>query len=81
MSSLEALLKAPGALYEVDDDPEAVHEYLCSKGLSDGLPVIPPTPERVERMLAWCDRDLDKAVVKIPPRYGAATPIRIARTP
>jgi hypothetical protein len=78
MSSLEALLKAPGALYEVDDDPEAVHEYLCSKGLSDGLPVIPPTPERVERMLAYCDRDLDKAVVKIPPRYGAATPIRIA---
>jgi hypothetical protein len=65
-------------MHEVDDDPEAVYEFLCAKGWSDGLPVIPPTPERVERMLAYCDRDLDKPVVKIPPRYGAATPIRIA---
>jgi hypothetical protein len=78
MSSLQAILKAPGALHEVDDDPEAVHEFLCERGLSDGLPVIPPTPERVERMLAYCDRDFDKPVVKIPPRYGAATPVRIA---
>ena len=78
MSSLNAMLKAPGAMVECDDDPEAVFEFLCSKGWSDGLPVIPPTPERVERMLAYCDRDLDKLVVKIPPRFGAATPIRIA---
>lgn len=78
MSSLAAMLKAPGALIECDDDPEAVHELLCSRGLSDGLPVIPPTPERVERMLAYCDRDFDQPVVRIPPRFGAATPIRVA---
>jgi hypothetical protein len=29
-------------------------------------------------MLAYCDRDFDKPVVKIPPRFGAATPIRVA---
>jgi len=51
---------------------------MCSKGWSDGLPVIPPTAERVERMLAYCDRDLDKPVLNIPPRFGAATPVRIA---
>jgi len=78
MSALTPLLKAPGALIECDDDPEAVFELLCAKGWSDGLPVIPPTPERVERMLAWCDRDLDQPVARIPPRYGAATPIRVA---
>jgi hypothetical protein len=78
MSSLTDLLKRPGALVECDDDPEAVFELLCEKGWSDGLPVIPPTPERVERMLSYCDRDLDQPVVKIPPRYGAATPIRVA---
>jgi len=78
MSALTPLLKAPGALVECDDDPEAVLELLCAKGWSDGLPVIPPTPERVERMLAFCDRDLDKPVARIPPRYGAATPIRLA---
>ena len=78
MSSLSAMLQAPGAMVQCDDDPEAVFEFLCEKGWSDGLPVIPPTPERVERMLAYCDRDLDRAVVKIPPRFGAATPLRIA---
>jgi hypothetical protein len=78
VSALETLLKAPGAMHEVDDDPEAVFEFLCAKGWSDGLPVIPPTPQRVERMLAYCDRNPAEPVVKIPPRYGAATPIRIA---
>lgn len=78
MSALTPLLKAPGALIECDDDPEAVFELLCAKGWSDGLPVIPPTPERVERMLAFCDRDFEKPVARIPPRYGAATPIRVA---
>jgi hypothetical protein len=78
MSKVSTLLETPGAMVEVDDDPEAVYELLCSKGWSDGLPVIPPTPDRVERMLAYCDRDLDKPVVRIPPRFGAATPIRIA---
>lgn len=78
MKSLPDLLKTPGAMVECDDDPEAVFEFLCEKGWSDGLPVIPPTPERVERMLAYCDRDFDQPVVKIPPRFGAATPIRVA---
>lgn len=78
MTSLAAELQKPGAMVQCDDDPEAVFEFLCEKGWSDGLPVIPPTPERVERMLAYCDRDLDKPVVKIPPRFGAATPLRIA---
>ena len=61
MSSFEAMLQAPGAIVECDDDPEAVYELLCAKGWSDGLPVIPPTPQRVERMLAYCDRDFDRA--------------------
>jgi hypothetical protein len=78
MISLATMLKTPGAMVECDDDSEAVFEFLCAKGWSDGLPVIPPTPERVERMLAYCDRDFDQPVVKIPPRYGAATPIRVA---
>lgn len=78
MSSVTDLLKRPGAMVECDDDPEAVFELLCEKGWSDGLPVIPPTSERVERMLSYCDRDPDQPVVKIPPRYGAATPIRVA---
>ena len=29
MSSLSAMLKAPGAMVQCDDDPEAVYEFLC----------------------------------------------------
>ena len=29
-------------------------------------------------MLSYCDRDFDKPVIKVPPRFGAATPIRVA---
>jgi len=78
MSSFAGMLNTPGAMVECDDDPEAVFELLCSKGWSDGLPVIPPTPERVERMLSYCERDFAEPVVRIPPRFGAATPIRVA---
>ena len=78
MSSLSTMLASPGTMVQCDDDPEAVYEFLCEKGWNDGLPVIPPTPARVERMLAYCDRDFDKPVAKIPPRFGAATPIRVA---
>ena len=32
-------------------------EYIHAQGWSDGLPVIPPTPERLERFLAHVQRD------------------------
>ena len=34
-----------------DLDFEAANEELYRAGMTDGLPVIPPTAERVERML------------------------------
>src|SRR5262249_53452588 len=36
------------------DDP---FEFLFDQGLTDGLPVVPPTPERVLRMVAGTTRD------------------------
>jgi len=39
------------AIHEADDF-EAAIEACHARGWTDGLPVIPPTPERVERMIA-----------------------------
>ena len=78
MTNLAELLKAPGASLECEDDFEAVNELVRGRGWSDGLPVVPPTAERVERMLAYCDRPWDEPVAKIAPRYGEATPLRLA---
>ena len=37
---------------EVDDDLWAVNAFFEEKGWTDGLPIIPPTEERVAQMLA-----------------------------
>ena len=33
------------------DSPDAMWDLLAERGLGDGLPVVPPTAERVEAML------------------------------
>ena len=78
MSSIADLLRAPGASVEAEDDFDAANALMRSRGWSDGLPAVPPTAERVEQMLAYCDRPWDEPVAKIAPRYGEATPLRLA---
>jgi len=55
------------------DTQEAVDDYFDEQGWSDGLPVVAPTRERVDRMLAWTDRDPDQSLGAMPPRHGLAT--------
>ena len=76
--SIAQLLKVEGAAVECEDDFDAVNALMRSRGWSDGLPLIPPTAARVERMLAYCDRPWDQPVAKMAPRYGEATPLRLA---
>ena len=71
-------LKVPGAAIEADDDFEAANALYLERGWGDGLPIVPPTAERVARMLTFCDRPLSEAIATIPPRYGEATPVRLA---
>ena len=77
-SSLSELLQSPGASLECDDDFDAVNALARERGWSDGLPVVPPSAKRVEEMLAYCDRPWDEPVAKVAPRYGEATPLRLA---
>jgi hypothetical protein len=78
VSELAELLKSPGAAIESDDDFDAVNALVREKGWGDGLPVVPPTPARVEQMLAYCDRPWNEPIGKMAPRYGEATPLRLA---
>ena len=48
--------------HEVPDDLEALQAYLESRGWGDGLPVVPPTPERVEAMVAASGRAPDEVI-------------------
>ncbi len=62
----------------VVDDFEEANEVLYREGVTDGLPVVPPTHDRVDAMLEGIDRDRNNDVGVIPPRYGDATVEKIA---
>jgi hypothetical protein len=59
---------------DVEDDIEACY----AQGWTDGLPVVPPTPERVERMLGPLAGDRYEVVCDLAPQGGRATVEKIA---
>lgn len=56
------------------DPVDALHE----RGLTDGLPVIPPTPERVAEHVAASGLGAEDLVAIVPPMAGHATVARLA---
>ena len=53
-------------------------EAMFDRGWSDGLPLVPPTPERVERMLSGTNRDRAGIVAMIPPNLVEASVEKVA---
>ena len=53
-------------------------EELFERGVTDGLPVVPPTRERVDAAIAASGRGADDLVALVPPNYGRATVGKIA---
>jgi hypothetical protein len=53
-------------------------EALFDRGVTDGLPVVPPTPERVVAMLDHISRDPQDVVAEVPPYGGTATVEKVA---
>lgn len=60
------------------DETEDLIEVCYENGWTDGLPVVPPTPERVERMLSGTDRDPNELIAAVPPKWGRATVEKVA---
>ena len=55
-----------------------VAEFMFDQGFSDGLPLVPPTPERVLRMLSGTRRAPNEVIAQMPPNMGDATIEKIA---
>ncbi|HKA43836.1 MAG TPA: hypothetical protein VKF40_17780 [Burkholderiales bacterium] len=75
MIRTETLPPVVGAGENID----AINDYFYERGWTDGLPIVPPTEERVQNMLSgmpW--RDPDEMVSVVPPRAGNATMRQIA---
>lgn len=54
------------------------HELIFERGWSDGLPVVPPTEERVLRMLAGTTRSPSEVIGIIPPDHAPCTIEKVA---
>jgi hypothetical protein len=66
-------------LVETHDSFDRINEYFYDRGWTDGLPIVPPTEERVLAMLAgmpW--HDAEEVISIVPPRMGAASMRQIA---
>ncbi len=63
----------PAERIEFKGTVEEVNRVAFGKGWSMGLPIIPPTPERVVAMLKGTSRKPDEVIGIVPPRMGVLT--------
>lgn len=57
---------------------EEIEDKFYREGATDGLPIIPPTPERVMKMIEFNKLDPKQVIAIIPPQNGEATVEKIA---
>ena len=85
---IENLVAAPAVATEVSEPAardvicrggfDAVNRYFLEHELSDGLPIVPPTREKVEQFLKFTDRAPDEVLGILLPDNRAATVWSIA---
>lgn len=61
---------------EIEDTPEALLEAFTERDWCDGLPIVPPTPDRVKAMLGG--RDGAASLGAVPPLWRSATLEKLA---
>ncbi len=66
---------------EMNETPlglDAVNRFFAERDWSDGIPVVPPTPEAVEQMLQGTRRQPQEVLMVMEPGFGLATVEKIA---
>ena len=55
------------------EDAMDLVEWYFEQGWTDGLPVVPPTPEKVSEMMSALGGGPEKVETRVPPRWGSLT--------
>jgi hypothetical protein len=63
---------------QVSASPAQMQDYFEAQGWTDGLPVVPPTPELVTAMVEGSGLAADAEVASIAPRMATATVEKVA---
>ncbi len=61
------------ALLDFSGTVEDLNEFFLAQGWSLGLPILPPTRERVKALVGGTSRRGDEAIGEVPPRMGVLT--------
>ncbi len=64
--------------FRVHGDVRAVFDDMYKRGLTDGLPVIPPTAEAVQEMLDHAGLEAGQPIAEVPPKCAVATAEKVA---
>lgn len=59
-------------------DADAVQEFFRAQRWTDGLPIVPPTPERIHEFLKHTPRNPHETIAVLPQANLAATPWNVA---
>jgi hypothetical protein len=70
---VRAVASTATTLRDAPDDLDRFQEFAVAEGWGDGLPVLPPTPERVERVLGRFTSRRWEVVAPVAPRLAEAT--------
>jgi hypothetical protein len=62
----------------ISGEYDEVNEYFLKQGWTDGLPIVLPTKERVEKMLKTVARDPKEVLGYMPPRWQKVTVEKVA---
>jgi hypothetical protein len=68
MAQQQVAASTPGQGEAVD-----LVEWYFEQGWTDGLPVVPPTPEKVEAVVEELGGEPERVEARVPPRWGSLT--------
>ena len=71
-------LEAGRRVLPVTGSLDEVNACFYERGWTDGLPIVPPTRERVESLLTGWPGEADEEIAEVPPLMGVATVRAIA---
>jgi hypothetical protein len=63
----------PASTFTFKGTTAELDQMFIDKGWSEGIPIVPPTPDKVTAMLKGTTRKPNEVVWSVPPRYGQLT--------
>jgi hypothetical protein len=72
MGKTDVIPAPPPAAAKVPEGTDLI-EWYYERGCSDGLPLVPPTPEKIASAITALGGEGERLLARVPPRWGSLT--------